>query len=177
MPDANVVSRFDEIYDSTKKPVLALITAKCGLTADIADIFQETYMELYMVLNKRGAEYVINEKAFVSRLARQKLSRHYKLLDRLRVFIPLTSTDEDSEDVELSGLEADGFLTEDFAVDNIMLATARQFILSKPETVKKVLYLFYDAGLTIPEIARALAISESGVKNHLYRTLNYRASG
>jgi RNA polymerase sigma-70 factor (ECF subfamily) len=62
-------------------------------------------------------------------------------------------------------------LTEDFAVNQILLETAQRFILQKPEDVKKVFYLFYNVGLTIPEIAKELSISESGVKNKLYRTL------
>lgn len=38
---------------------------------------------MYRVLFKRGADYLINEKAFVLRLARQKLARYYSLLERL----------------------------------------------------------------------------------------------
>ena len=156
---------------STKKSVLAFITAKCGRTADINDIFQETYMELYATLRKRGADYVTNDKAFVLKLAKQKLARHYKLLDRLRSFVSLTSTNENGDQVEISDCKAEHFLLEDFTVDKLLLETARQFIKSKPETVKKAFYLFYDVGLSIPEIAKALSLSESSVKNAIYRTL------
>jgi RNA polymerase sigma-70 factor (ECF subfamily) len=171
MPNLNTASRFDEIYNSTNKTVLAFITAKCGRTTDIEDIFQDTYLELYQVLSKRGADYVKNGKAFVLRIARQKIARHYSLLERLKFFVSLTTEGRDGEETVLSDLEADGFLTEDFAVSQILIETARQFILGKPEDVKKIFYLFYDVGLTIPEIARLLARSESGVKNKLYRTL------
>lgn len=171
MSNPNAVSRFDEIYNSTRKAVLAFITAKCGRTADINDIFQDTYLELYQVLSKRGADYVTNGNAFVLRIAKQKIARHYSLLERLRFFISMTTTNKDGEEVELSDLEADAFLTEDFTVNHILLETARQFIQQKPEDVKKIFYLFYDVGLTIPEISRMLALSESGVKNKLYRTL------
>lgn len=171
MSNPNAVSRFDEIYNSTSKAVLAYITAKCGRTADINDIFQDTYLELYQVLSKRGADYVTNGKAFVLRIAKQKIARHYSLLERFRSFISMTTANRDGEEVELSDLEADTFLTEDFTVNQVLLETARQFIQQKPEDVKKAFYLFYDVGLTIPEIARMLALSESGVKNKLYRTL------
>ena len=56
MSNPNIASRFDDIYDSTNQAVLAFITAKCKNTADISDIFQDTYMELYQVLIKRGAK-------------------------------------------------------------------------------------------------------------------------
>jgi len=171
MSNPNIASRFDEIYSSTKKAVLTLVTAKCGNTADISDIIQETYMELYMVLRKRGADYVTNEKAFVMKLAKQKIARHYSLMDRLRVFISFAPADEDGQGVELSDVDVNGFLMEDFAINSSLLETARQFIVSKPEVVKKVFYLFYDLGLSIPEIGQTLSLSESNVKNKLYRTL------
>jgi len=171
MSNPNTVSRFDEIFNSTKKPVLAYITAKCVHTSDIDDIFQETYMELFVVLLKRGTGYIINDRAFVLKLANQKLARYYKLLGRLRNVVSLTSKNDVGEEVDLSDFIIDDFLIEDFSVNNIMLDNARRYITSKPEIVKKVFYLYYDVELTICEIAQLLSLSESNVKNYIYRTL------
>ena len=171
MSNPDTASRFDEIYNSTSKAVLAFITAKCRNTADVGDILQDTYMELYQVLIKRGAEYVTNEKAFVLRIAKQKLARYYSLLERLRLFVSMTASNEDEEEVELSDFEASNFSMEDYAVNQDILDKARKFIQSKSEDIKKVFYLFYDVGLSIPEIAKSLSMSESSVKNKLYRTL------
>jgi len=170
MTGPSTESRFDEIYNATSKAALTYITAKCGRTADISDIFQDTYMELYQVLKKRGPSYISNNKAFVLRLARQKLARYYSLQERLRMFVSSSAVNDDG-DMALSELEANAFLTEDFAVDNVTLDAAKEYIYSRPEVVQKVFYLFYDVGLTIAEVAEALAISESQVKNKLYRTL------
>ena len=172
MSNPNIASRFDEIYDSTNKAVLALITAKCGRTADISDIFQDTYMELYQLLCKRGAEYVTNDKALVLKIAKRKIARYYSLLKRLRCFISLYTTSEDEGKIPITDLEVNTFLTEDFAASHAMLEAAQQFLHSKPEDTQKVFYLMYDVGLTIPEIAQALSISESNVKNKLYRNLS-----
>jgi RNA polymerase sigma-70 factor (ECF subfamily) len=171
MSNPSTVSRFDEIYNSTNKAVLAFVTAKCRNTADIGDIMQETYMELYHVLVKRGAEYITQDKAFVMSIAKQKISRYYSLLERLKIFVSMNASNEDEEEVELSDFDIDSFSTEDYAVNQVMLDNARKFIMSKSEDVKKVYYLFYDVGFTIPEIATALSMSESSVKNKLYRTL------
>jgi len=176
MSDPNTASRFDEIYHSTNKAVLAFITAKCGRVADVGDIFQETYMELYRVLSKRGVDYVTNEKALVIRLAKQKIAKHYSMIERLRIFVSITSENAHGEEADLSGFEADSFeadsfLTEDFVVNNVMYENVRKFIKTKPEDVQKVFYLMYEVGLTIAEIAKALSIKESNVKNKLYRTL------
>ena len=170
MQDPSIPSKFNEIYNSTHKAVLTFITAKCARTADISDIFQDTYMELFCVLQKRGTGYILSDKAFVLRLAKQKLARYYSLQERLKMFVSSAAVDTDCEDANIN-FEASTFLTEDFAVDQVMLDAAKEFIHTRPETVQKVFYLFYDIGLTIPEIAKALAISESNVKNKLYRSL------
>jgi len=171
MSSPNIASRFDEIYDSTSKTALALITAKCGRTADVGDIFQDTYVELYQVLSRRGAAYVTNAKALVMRIAKRKVAKYYSAAKRRGVSVPLTAKNEDGEETGFSAHAAEAFLTEDFALDRVTLAAARQFLDSKPESTQKVFYLMYDAGLSIPEIAQALRLSESNVKNKLYRTL------
>ena len=158
---------FNEIYDSTNRRILAFITAKCGRTSDISDIFQDTYMELYQALTKRGAGYVTNGSALVFRIARQQISRYYKLQKKQKDMVSLSENDGSDfaeEDAEL-------FLTEDFTVNRMVLDEAKKFIRGKPEDVRKIFYMFYDLRLTIPEIAKALSIGESGVKNKLYRTV------
>jgi len=171
MSNPNAASRFEEIYSSTNKTVLAFITSKCGRTADINDIFQETYMELYKILDERGVDYVTNEKALVLKIAKRKVARYYSLRQRLRIFVSMSTKNEDGEEAVLSDLEAEAFLTEDFSVNHALLESARQFIDSKSEDVQKIFYLMYDVDLSIPEIAKALSMSESNVKNKLYRTL------
>jgi len=139
MVDPNITSRFNEIYDATNKAVLSYVTAKCYNTADIQDIVQDIYVELYQLLERRGVDYIKNDKAMILRIARQKLSRYYSLVERLKMFIPMTVTNEDGEEVELMDLEADSFLTEDFTMSKIMLEEVRYFIQQKPQDVKGVL--------------------------------------
>jgi len=166
-----ITSRFNEIYNATYKAVLSYVTAKCGNTADIQDIMQETYVEIYQILTKRGVDYIKNEKALCLRIAKQKLSRHYTLLERLKMFVPILATNNDDDDVERVDFEDESFVVEDFAINQILQQEARHLITSKPLVVKKVFYLFYDVGHTIPEIAQILSMSESNVKHKLYRTL------
>lgn len=173
MVDQNITHQFNEIYSDTWKTVLSYVTSKCSNTADIHDIVQDTYVELYKIMEKRGADYIKNPHALALRIAKQKVSRHYSLISRLRMFLPLAvSAGDDSEDnANLLKFEADDFLTEDFVVDRIVLEEVKRILFQKPQDVKKVFYLFYEVGLTIPEIAKALSMSESNVKHKLYRTL------
>lgn len=172
MGDTSITLRFNEIYDSTKRSVLSFVTAKCRNTADIHDIVQDTYVELYIILDKRGAEYVKNANSLVLRIARQKLYRYYSLTERLKMFLPMSVTNESGEEAEMTDFEADSFLVEEFVTNQIMLEEIKQLLKDKPQDVKKVFYLFYDVDLSIPQIAKSLSMSESNVKHKLYRTLN-----
>jgi len=171
MVDPDITSRFNELYDSAYRDVLLFITAKCGNTADIRDIAQETWLELYQLLCRRGAAYVRSGRAIALKIARQKLSRHYARMERRRDIISLTAENEDGDAVTLSDFEAEAFWAEDVAVNQLLVEQARQLIRQRPEEVKKVFYLFYDMDCSIPEIAKALSMSESNVKHKLYRTL------
>jgi len=171
MSEVNIVSRFNEIYDSTHKSILTFITARCGNTADINDIFQDTYMELYQILSKHGANHVIDGKAYIFRIAKRKLAQNYSLLKKLRNIIPMGIITDNNEEIELSDAEANSFIMENSVINEIMLENARKYINQKPADIKKVFYLFYDVGITIPEIARELSMSESNVKHKLYRTI------
>jgi RNA polymerase sigma-70 factor (ECF subfamily) len=168
-----VEERFNEIYDSTYKSVMAYIASKCGNAADIGDIAQETYLEVYGILCKRGAGYAWGAKTLVMKIARQKLSQHYSRLERLKMLVPLYNKGEDGEETLLPELEAEAevFRTEDYVIDQMMLDSIRQIIKQKPEDIKKVLYMFYELGMTLAEIAKELSMSESNVKHKLYRTL------
>jgi RNA polymerase sigma-70 factor (ECF subfamily) len=128
-------------------------------------------LELWQILNERGADYIKNDKAFAIRLAKRKLSRHYSMLERLRKFIGESTIHDLDDEIDLLEFHADDFLTEDFVVNQDLIENAKKFIGKKPEITQKVFYLFYELDLSIPEIAEMLSISESSVKNKLYRTL------
>ena len=175
MGGLNIISLFNEIYDSTNKCVLAFITNRCANISDAGDIFQDTYMELYQLIEKRGVNYVTDGKALVFKIAKRKIARNYSLIKRLRNFVPLTVENESSGETEISDYDYDyesaAFLTEDFIVNQIMLDNAKRLIKQKPADIEQIFYFFYDMELSISEIAEILSISESNVKNKLYRTL------
>jgi len=166
-----IPQRFDEIYDATRQGVLAFITAKCGRITDVGDIFQETYLELYRLLQRRGTNYIANERALVMRLARQKIFKHYSLIARVRQFMAFSKPPDDDESPDWTDAEADAFLTEEWVISRLLYENAKQLLRAKPQVVQKIFYLMYDVGLPLTEIAQVLSLSESTVKNKLYRTL------
>jgi RNA polymerase sigma-70 factor (ECF subfamily) len=171
MAETNISELFNEIYDSTNKPILSFITARCGNTSDISDIFQDTYMELYQIMTKHGVDYVTDGKALVFKIAKLKLAKNYSVLKRLQIFVSMTAKNDDNAEFDLTDEEANSFIMENSVVNQIMLENAQKFIQQKPAETEKIFYLFYDVGLTISEIARELTMSESNVKHKLYRTI------
>ncbi|MCL2546524.1 MAG: RNA polymerase sigma factor [Oscillospiraceae bacterium] len=171
MVDKAITSRFNEIYDTTYNAVLSFVAYRCKNVADIGDVVQETYVELYNMLQKRGVDYVQNEQAIALKIAKQKLSRYYSLVEKLQRLVPLFAVNDEGDEVPLTDLEADAFLAEDYNVNQAVLSEAQEMIAKKPDDVRKVLYLYYDKGLSIDEVAKKLSLTQSNVKNKLYRTL------
>lgn len=165
------VTRFNEIYDATNKKVLAFITARCGKLDDVGDIFQETWYELFAALSKRGTDFIQNDEAFVMHIARLKIYRHYSLIKRLSRFVSGTAKDEDGVESDLADLSPDDFDVENSVISASLVEDIQRHLQTKPEDVQKIFMLFYSLNRTIPEIAALLGISESNVKNKLYRTL------
>ncbi|HCX79596.1 MAG TPA: hypothetical protein DG577_09305 [Firmicutes bacterium] len=172
MVDQNIISLFNCIYDNTNRKVLRFITAKCNNTSDISDIFQDTYMELYAVMVKRGLDYIANSEAFVMNIAKQKVYRHYSLLTRLKFAIPLSVADEDGNEINIADLEANYFSFNTSMLNSALIAEIKRAISAKPQIVQKIFLLRYSLDMTIPEIAELLSVGESYVKNKLYRTRN-----
>lgn len=171
MVDQNTTNLFNQIYDSTNKKVFSYITAKCSSTSDISDIFQETYLEVYAALKKHGSDYVNNREAFVMKIAKQKIYRYYSLLDRMKSIVPLFSPDENEEEVSIADLETNDFTFENEESEKMTILQINQFLSQKPAGIQKIFVLFYYMDLSIPEISKLLSMSESNVKNKLYRTL------
>ena len=61
---------------------------------------------------------------------------------------------------------------DDRLVTDALLAEIRLHLRGKPAVTQKIFYLFYNMEQTIPQIAAELQMTESNVKNRLYRTLS-----
>lgn len=154
---------FNQIYDSTYRATLIYVTAKCHNTEDIADILQETYTELYTVICRRGADYIKDTGAFVRKIAKSKVYRHYSFFERIRNNMSINEI----EDV----FSEDGFDLENAVIDKLTVEEVDRHIFSKPQITQKIFCMYFSLDMTISEIAKALDVKESYVKNKLYRTL------
>lgn len=159
---------FNRIYDITYRKALIYVTAKCSSIYDIEDIMQEIYCELYSVLDRKGEGYIQSPEAFVLKLARSKVYRHYSLRERL-CGISLNTDDENER--ELIDSLSDDIDIEDDICNMIIYDEIQRYLSDKPVAVQKIFTLYYGLELTIPEIAAELNVGESFVKNKIYRTI------
>lgn len=171
MADQTIEARFNTLYEETSRNVLLYITSKCADPSDIQDIYQETFAEIFSALQKHGAGYIQNDEAFAIRIAKQKLSRHYSLLQKLKSHMPTKLENRDGEPFERS-LPAEDISIDDQLVTDALMEEIRLFLREKPAVTRKIFYLYYTMELTLPQIAEQLQMTESNVKNRLYRTLS-----
>lgn len=173
MSSQNITDFFNNTYEETYKKVLLYIVSKCGNTEDMSDIIQETYTEFYSVIQKNGIEYIKNSEAFIIQIAKSKIYKHYKLLEKLKNILPIHNRTKEDNEISIVDMEIFNKSNEidDKIIDDQLLNETSKYISTKSSEIKRIFYLYYYLDLTITQIATQLSMSESNVKNKLYRTV------
>lgn len=160
------LENFEEIYNSTYNHTLKYIICKCSNIEDVNDLIQETYVELYKKLKRKKYIVLENYQNFIIGIAKKKIQRHYGIMYKLKV---QSIWNEQDEEYELNipaniDIEAD-------AIIKLNAEMVWKYIKKKDIKVIRIFYLYYCLELKISQIAQELAMSESNVKNILYRTI------
>ena len=171
MIEENTTILFNIVYYKTYKKTLKYVTSKCKNTEDINDIVQEIYVEVYSVMVKKGIEYIENIEAFVMKVTKSKIYKHYSLLEKVKEFIPIFFRTKDDKDENINEYEISNYSIEEEIVNRELLEDISEFVYSKSDDVIRIFYMYYYLDLTITDIAKELSISQSNVKNKLYRTV------
>lgn len=161
------LENFEEIYNDTYYRTLRYILCKCSNIEDVNDILQETYVELYKILQRKKYIILENNQNYVIGIAKKRIKRHYGLLYKLQTSPTWNCKDEMDYEVELPS-------SVDVETDIITKLDAEKvwkYIKQKNITAVKIFYLYYYSDLKISQIANELNLSESNVKNILYRTI------
>ena len=159
---------FNEIYDKTHLDILKYVIIKCHNINDTHDIVQETYLELWNIINKKKLSN-INTKSYLIGIANNKIKKHYTLLQKLKT-ISLSQTND--KDIELMETIEDNMNINDLMIKEDNWNTIWKYIKSKKnQDIPKVFYLYYKLELSIKEISKELERSESYIKHLIYRTL------
>ena len=159
--------KFNEIYDETHNYLLKYVIIKCHNINDVNDIIQETYLEFWNILNKKELSN-INIKSYLIGIANNKIKKHYSLLQKIKTI----SLFEKDNDIELIDTIESGINIEELVIKSDDWNMIWEYIkLKKNQDIPKVFYLYYKLELSIKDISLKLDVSESYIKNLIYRTL------
>ena len=166
MEEKLVLEQFEQIYKDTYPKVLKYIICKCLNTEDVNDIIQEVYTEFYKHLV--SMRVIENNEAYLIGIANHKVKKYYTVLKRIPIISLFAKTTHDT--ILLDNICSEEII-EDVVFSKLMAEKVWEFLKSKGSTTMKVFSLYYQLDITIKEIAEELNLSESKVKNILYRTL------
>ena len=151
---------FNTVYDATFRTLMRVCLCKARRLADADDLLQNTYASFYRHIRRHGPASVENAQAYLLTLLRRELAAYYRkwpweretALDEIA---ELAATDEPPEAQSLERLTAEEIWT---------------LLERESELTQRVFVLYYGYEMRIKEIASALKLSESAVKNRLLRT-------
>ena len=161
MTSQNNLKQFNKIYDETYSDILKYIIIKCHNINDTNDIVQDTYLEFWKILNKKDIEES-NIKSYLIGIAINKIKKHYTLIQKIR------DITLDNKEIDIkSNINIEDLVIKESDIDLIWKHVKNK----KNQDIPKVFYLYYKLGLSIKDISKELDVTESYVKNLIYRTL------
>ena len=165
MTSQNNLSKFNKIYDETYSDVLKYVIIKCHNINNANDIVQDTYLEFWKILNKKDIEES-NIRSYLIGIAINKIKRYYSLLDRIKT-ISLFDKDKNMDLDLKSNIDIENLI-----IKNNDWNLIWDYIKNKKnQDIPKIFYLYYKLEMSIKEISKELDVTESYVKNLIYRTL------
>lgn len=156
---------FEKIYKETYSKVLKFVVIKCRNLDDINDIIQDIYLELLKLLRKKKIIEVENVESYILGISNNVLKRYYRKKQKDNIVYYYQDNSNLTKDIE------DTFDLEANIITKNNVAKVWKYLKQKDLITAKIFYLYFAVGLKINEISKELEISESNVKNRIYRTL------
>lgn len=166
MLSAPNLKQFNQIYNKTYNKTLKYIICKCSNIDDVNDIIQETYLEFYSAIIKN--KDIDNYDKYIIGIAKNKIKKHYSLLYKIQTISLFTTKNEEQQLLDTIKSDID---IEKIVIKSSDKETIWNYLKSKKLIIQKIFYLYYELDIKIKDISKELDISESYVKNCLYRTL------
>lgn len=157
---------FEQVYNDTYSKTLRFTIIKCNNIDDINDILQDTYIELLKIIKKKKSMDTDNLDAYIIGIANNVIKRHYHKKKKENV-LSFYSNKEEENDLDLT----DSFDLEQNIITKENVRVVWEYVKSKDLITSKIFYLYFALGLKISEVSKELELSESNVKNRIYRTL------
>lgn len=161
MVDKETLKTFEKLYNESYDDVSKYIVCNCSNIEDVKDIIQDTYLEVIKNISR------VKNKSYIIGIAKNKVKDYYRFNYKIK-FLSFFSNNNDESIID--SIESD-INIEKTIMMKYDTEIVWNYIKKKRPIISKIFYLYYYLELPILDIARELNISESNVKNYLYRTL------
>lgn len=156
MIDQRTLDKFEKLYKDSYDEVSRYVVCNCSDIEDVKDILQNIYLAAFKNMRK------IEDKSYIMGIAKNKVKDFYRFKYRAKV--------TDTEEWEIEVIPDDFDLEKSFFL-KYDAEKVWSYLKSKNVAVVKVFYLYFYSEMTIKDIAEELRMTESNVKNYLYRNL------
>ena len=153
MTSQKALEKFDEVYNESYKDISRYVVVSSNNIGDAQDILQNIYLEVYKNIDK------VKDKNYVFGIAKNVMKKYYR-------FKFMKKSDEALYDNISDNINLEKSVMEKFDTELVW-----NYLKNKDGNVAKIMYLYYYEDFTINKIADTLHLTESNVKNYIYRTL------
>ncbi len=153
MTGQKALDKFDVVYNESYKDISRYVVLNANNIGDVKDILQNIYLEVYKNIDK------VSDKNYVFGIAKNVLKKYYR-------FKFLRKDDTEITDNIKSNINLEKTVMDKFDTEIVW-----KYLKKKNNNIAKIIYLYYYEDFTIKEIANSLNLTESNVKNYIYRTL------
>lgn len=168
MINQETLKSFDELYYETYQDVLKYVVCNCSNIENVKDIVQNIYLDILKKIRKDN-NHIIN-KSYIIGIAKNKVNDYYRFKFREKI-ISIFSKKNYIDNISLIDTIPSDIDIESEFIKQEDIKFIWKYLKSKKVIISKIFYLYYYMDYSIKEISQELNITQSNVKNYLYRTL------
>ena len=155
---------YNEIYDKHIKEVYRFVYLRTSSTEISQDICSDVFFKFYNNTKNKPAKYLKNPRAFIYRIARNKIIDYYRTNKKV------LSVEELSEDVILNEALADNSAEEKIKKEDIQQIIQKGLQQIKPLYADIIIYKYIEE-LSNQDISNILNKTEGNVRVLIHRAL------
>lgn len=167
----DINSYFNSVYDDTIKSVTRFIVSKCGNFEDAEDMVQNVYTRFFQRISQKGYEDIESPEAFLINIAKFECKTYFSVKKKNEK----VSSFADYSEEEMVNIEAEMSKPqkslEDIMCNKLLAKKIFDDIVNTDEMTGQIFYLHFVCDMKLEDVATALDVKLSTVKNKLYRTI------
>ncbi len=164
-------SYFNTVYSETFSSVSRFVVSKCGSIQESEDIIQNVYTRFYQRIAKKGYDDIKSAEAFVINIAKFECKNYFSFIKKHSNSTSFSDFSEEQMVAVEAEMSKDQKNLEDVLCNSLVAKQIFDDIAKDDPVVGKIFYLHFVCDMKLDEIANALDLNLSTVKNKLYRTI------